>query len=419
MESIEWNWILGWVVLLCLSAFFSGSETALFSLSRDRVIELRRGSVSVSRLLDVLDENPSGLLVAILFGNLTVNILFFSMSTVLGHQMLATWGAGGQLLIGFGALISILLVGEMVPKAIGISFPESVARSVARPLRCWFHLLGPLRLGLERVSGWMTPPHRPLDLHPDELKLLIDSTVGGQGFGRQEKAIVEEIINLPEARVRALMVPRVEQTFWNGNWSVEKALAFMIEHPLEVVPVYMHQEEQLVGYVEASVLFAEKREERALIELVEPLIFVPETMRADRMLEQFMDQSVRMAAVVDEYGGLAGTLTVEDLLQEVVGEFDAQEMPAVEALGESVYRLEGRLSVREWRDLFIGFIPVQAVDELALDTVSGLVISLLKRIPHVGDRARLGNLCFTVEQVRSNRIESVLLELDVKEDESK
>ena len=87
MESIEWNWILGWVVLLCLSAFFSGSETALFSLSRDRVIELRRGSVSVSRLLDVLDENPSGLLVAILFGNLTVNILFFSMSTVLVHQL--------------------------------------------------------------------------------------------------------------------------------------------------------------------------------------------------------------------------------------------------------------------------------------------------------------------------------------------
>ena len=417
MESMEWNWIVGWVVLLCLSAFFSGSETALFSLSRDQMIKLRHRSISLSRLLDVLDENPSGLLVAILFGNLTVNILFFSMSTVLAHRMHAVWGAGGQLLIGFGVLISILLVGEMVPKAIGISFPEVVARSVARPLRNWFNLLGPLRLGLERVSSWMTPPHRPLDLHPDELKLLVDSTVGGQGFGRQEKAIVEEIINLPEARVRALMVPRVKQTFWNGDWSVERALAFMIEHPMEVVPVYMHQEEQLVGYVEVSVLFAETRKERALIELVEPLIFVPETMRADRMLQQFMDQSVRMAAVVDEYGGLSGTLTVEDLLQEVVGEFDAQEMPAVEALGASVYRLEGRLSVREWRDLFIGFIPAHAVDELALDTVSGLVISLLKRIPKVGDRVQLGNLCFTIEQVRSNRIESVLLELDVKKDE--
>ena len=188
------------------------------------MIKLRRRSVSLSRLLDLLNENPSGLLVAILFGNLTVNILFFSMSTVLAHRMLATWGAGGQLLIGFGVLISILLVGEMVPKAIGISFPEVVVRSVARPLRNWFHLLGPLRLGLERVSSWMTPPHRPLDLHPDELKLLVDSTVGGQGFGRQEKAIVEEIINLPEARVRALMVPRGSRRFgmaiglWRERW---------------------------------------------------------------------------------------------------------------------------------------------------------------------------------------------------------
>ena len=419
MESIEWNWMLGWIVLLFLSAFFSGSETALFSLRRDRVMELRRGSASLSRLLDILDENPSGLLVAILFGNLTVNILFFSMSTVWAHRTVAMWGAGGQVLVGFGVLISILLVGEMIPKAIGISFPEAVVRSVARPLRYWFHVLGPLRRGLERVSGWMMPPHRPVDLHPDELKLLIDSTVGGQGFGRQEKAIVEDIMNLPEARVRALMVPRVEQTFWNGDWSVERALAFMIEHPMEVLPVYRYQEEELVGYVEVSVLFAESRKERALSELVEPLIFVPETMRADRMLELFMDQSVRMAAVVDEYGGLAGTLTVEDVLQEVVGEFDAQEMPAVEALGESMYRLEGRLGVREWRELFMGYISVQAVDELALDTVSGLVISLLKRMPQVGDRARLGNLCFTVEQVRSNRIESVLLELDVDEDESK
>ena len=150
MESIEWNWILGWIVLLFLSAFFSGSETALFSLPRDRVVELRRGSVSLSRLLDVLDKNPSGLLVAILFGNLTVNILFFSMSTVWAYRTVAMWGAGGQVLIGLGALISILLVGEMIPKAIGISFPEAVVRSVARPLRYWFHVLGPVRQGLDK-----------------------------------------------------------------------------------------------------------------------------------------------------------------------------------------------------------------------------------------------------------------------------
>ena len=118
-----------------------------------------------------------------------------------------------------------------------------------------------------------------------------------------------------------------------------------------------------------------------------------------------------MVCVVDEYGGLAGTVCMEDLLEEVVGEFDAMEVPLVEQLGESTYRLQGSLGIREWRSLFIGFLPDEVVRTLALDTISGLVVSLLKRMPKPGDVAQVRNLSFTVEQVRSNRIESVLLEL--------
>jgi CBS domain containing-hemolysin-like protein len=102
---------------------------------------------------------------------------------------------------------------------------------------------------------------------------------------------------------------------------------------------------------------------------------------------------------------------MEDLLEEVGGEFDAMEIPAVEPLGETTYRLQGSLGIREWRSLFVGFLPDEVVRTLALDTVSGLVVSLLKRLPKPGDIAEVGNLRFTVEQVRSNRIESVLLEL--------
>jgi len=102
---------------------------------------------------------------------------------------------------------------------------------------------------------------------------------------------------------------------------------------------------------------------------------------------------------------------LEDLLEEVVGEFDAMEMPPVERLGECTYRLQGSLGIREWRSLFVGFLPDEVVRTLALDTLSGLVVSLLKRMPEPGDVAQVRNLRFTVEQVRSNRIESVLLEL--------
>ena len=415
MDLTDLNWMFWWIVLLTCSAFFSGSETALFSLPRERVIELRKKNSSISNLMSVVEQNPGGLLVAILFGNLVVNILFFSMSTVMAHQLSMSIGIGSKFFIGATTLLSILLFGEMIPKALGISFSEKIIRFIEKPIYAWFRFLGPFRISLEKISNWMTPTYNPSVLTPIELKMLIESTTSGQGFGNQEKVIVEEIINLPETRVRSLMVPRVHQKFWNIDWTVEEAINYLADHPLEILPVFKNKEDQLIGYVEASVIFAQLDKKITLSELIEPLIFVPETMRADCMLEQFMKQSVHMVAVVDEYGGLSGTLTIDNLLHDVVGEFDWRDTSPVESLGDSTYRLEGRLSVKEWRNLFVGYIPAQVVDELALDTLSGLVISLLKRIPRVGDVVKLGNLSFTVDRVRGNRIESVLLKLDSNE----
>ena len=415
MDLTDLNWIFWWIALLTCSAFFSGSETALFSLPRERVIELRKKNSSISNLMNIVEQNPGGLLVAILFGNLVVNILFFSMSTVMAHQLSLSVGTGAKFFIGATTLLSILLFGEMIPKALGISFSEKIIRFIEKPIYAWFRFLGPFRISLEKISNWMTPTYNPSVLTPIELKMLIESTTSGQGFGNQEKVIVEEIINLPETRVRSLMVPRVHQKFWNIDWTVEEAINFLADHPLEILPVFKNKEDQLVGYVEVSVIFAQLDKKITLSELIEPLTFVPETMRADCMLEQFMRQSVNMVAVVDEYGGLSGTLTIDNLLHDVVGEFDWHDTSPVESLGDSTYRLEGRLSVKEWRNLFVGYIPAQVVDELALDTLSGLVISLLKRIPRVGDVVKLGNLSFTVDRVRGNRIESVLLKLDSNE----
>ena len=333
----------------------------------------------------------------------------------MAHQLSLSVGTGAKFFIGATTLLSILLFGEMIPKALGISFSEKIIRFIEKPIYAWFRFLGPFRISLEKISNWMTPTYNPSALTPIELKMLIESTTSGQGFGNQEKVIVEEIINLPEIRVRSLMVPRVHQKFWNIDWTVEEAINYLADHPLEILPVFKNKEDQLVGYVEVSVIFAQLDKKITLSELIEPLIFVPETMRADCMLEQFMKQSVQMVAVVDEYGGLSGTLTIDNLLHDVVGEFDWHDTSPVESLGDSTYRLEGRLSVKEWRNLFVGYIPAQVVDELALDTLSGLVISLLKRIPRVGDVVKLGNLSFTVDRVRGNRIESVLLKLDSNE----
>ena len=405
--------ILSMALLLCCSAFFSGTESALFSLSRNQIRRLRGEGHRTENVLSLLSGNPSGLLVAILFGNLVVNILFFSISSVLSLEIAERWGDGWQAVTGVVVLLSVILFGEILPKAVGISFPERVVRANALPLLAWFHFMGPVRRALEVVSRRMEAPeahdHR---ISADELKMLIDATHHDPSFGTQEKAIVEDIVNLPEIRVRQLMVPRVHQLLCRADAAAGEVLKEAVEQGLELVPVYEGEEDNIIGVVEVCDLFVDNEPNRPLSHYLQPVRFVPEVKRADQMLQEFMDEGLRMVCVVDEYGGLAGTVCLADLLEEVVGEFDFMEAtPFVEQLGETSYRLQGSLEIREWRSLFWGFIPREMLQGLALDTLSGLVVSLLKHLPRVGDVAEVGNLRFTVEQVRSNRIELVRLDL--------
>jgi CBS domain containing-hemolysin-like protein len=403
------------VLLLLLSAFFSGTETALFSLTREQVKRLRGQGHHVEKTLTLLAENPSGLLIAILFGNLVVNILFFSLSVVVAVGFGHRYGEWWEAVAGVAVLMLVILVGEIFPKAAGISFPERVVRFNSLPLRSWFHFLGPVRRVLEIIVRRLEPAEQHDNrLNADELRMLIDATRNDPTFGKQEKAIVEDIVNLPGIRVRELMVPRVRQLFRRADAPAGEALLAAAELELELIPVYEENEDNVVGVVEVKELFASDELTRPLCDFARPARFVPETKYADEMLREFLAEGLRMVCVVDEYGGLAGTVCMEDLLEEVVGEFDAMEVPPVEQLGESTYRLQGSLGIREWRSLFIGFLPDEVVRTLALDTVSGLVVSLLKRIPQPGDVAQVRNLSFTVEQVRSNRIESVLLELSAE-----
>ena len=400
-------------VLLCCSAFFSGTESALFSLSRRQIRRLRHEGHHVEKLLTLLTDHPSGLLVAILFGNLVVNILFFSISASLGLRIASQFGDWWQAAVGGVVLLLVILVGEILPKAIGISFPERLVRLNSLPLLAWFHFMGPLRVMLEAITKRFEPEeqheHR---LGAGELKMLIDATHHDPSFGKQEKVIVEDIVNLPEIRVRELMVPRVQQMFRRAAAPSSEALVEAAEQQLELIPIYEGEEDNIVGVVETRSLFVDGSPERPLSDFAHPVKFVPESKRADQMLQEFLDEELRMVCVVNEYGGLAGTVCLEDLLEEVVGEFDVMEAPPVEQLGESTYRLQGSLGIREWRSLFVGFLPREMMQGLALDTVSGLVVSLLRRLPKTGDVAQVGNLRFTVEQVRANRIVQVRLELD-------
>jgi putative hemolysin len=406
-------------VLLALSAFFSCSETALFSLSPESVRGLR-GHKRLNELLALLHADPTGLLTAILFGNLIVNVLFFCTGAGAVGRLAAGHGEWIEALGGILVLLTVILFGEIIPKAIGITHPSGVLLVAAVPLKSWFYFTRPFRLAirwlLERAglhdgfaSGGQTYLTR------SELKELLEAVQHEPGFGSHEKEILEDIVNLPDVRVREVMVPRIRVLRRPLDTDRSELLELGRLHQNNHVLMYRETDDDLLGYVSIRELFLNAGPSGTLEPFIRPLMFVPETKRADVLLRELMAGDWQMAAVVDEYGGLSGTVTLEDLLAEIIGDFEPEKSAQIQKLDEVTYRLSGQLPIRAWRELFTGFLPGQEIDTLAFETLGGFVISLLGRMPHPGDSVSVRNLELTVEAVQHRRIGTVLLRLNEPE----
>lgn len=419
---LQQNMIVGasLIVLLGCSALFSGTETALFSLTPDDVRRLRSRRKSFY-LIDVLQRYPSNLLSAILFGNLIINILFFCTGAVAAGRWGELYGVWGETLGGMAVLFSVILFGEIVPKAAGVSHPAFILRLTGPLLTVWFRVSRPvhrvidLLLRLFRLGG--EESGAKAEFTADELRELLDAVQHEPGFGEREKMILEDIVNLSDIRVREVMVPRVQFFCKECSTSVDRILGEAADGQFSHVLLYQGRDEDLLGCVSIRELFFARENKQALTDLVRPVLFVPETKRVDQLLKEMIADAWPLSVVVDEYGGLAGMVKLEDLFAEVVGDFES-EQDTVCQLDETTYRLAGQLSIRAWKELLTGILPGQDVQALAFDTLGGFVISLLGRMPRPGDRVHLRKLKLTVESMQHRRVQTVLLHLNPPEDPS-
>jgi len=405
-------------ILLLFSAFFSGAETALFSLSsedRRQLVAHRRAA----RLLAILQQNPSGLLTSILFGNLIVNVLFFSTGAAAASRWSAQRGGWVEAAAGLIILLSVILFGEIVPKAVGMIHPSGVISFTALPLRLWFSWTAPFRNLIRRLLDRLhlsgSEPAGSPGITPGELRELLDAVRHEPGFGRREKEIVEDIVTLSEIRAREIMTPRTHLFRCPLDRDVHKLLDEARRQEHHRVLVYRDREDDPLGYLRIQDLVFTTESSPEIEPLLRPLWFVPETCRVDGLLRDFIEKDWSMAGVVDEYGGLAGVITIEDILAEVVGDVEEEGSAGVVQLDETTYRLNGQLSIRSWRELFTGLLPEPEVEQLAFDTLGGLVISLLGRMPRPGDSVTVCNLQLKVEAVSRRRIATVLLHLQQPE----
>lgn len=401
------------IVLLAASAFFSGSETTLFALSRHELHLFSHSRRRSERLVATLMTNPRQLLLTLMICNVTINIFIFAASLSLFQQLV---GATGWLapILGMTSPVVVTLLGEILPKGTAIDLRVVLAPRIARLIRFCQIVLAPvvnlLNLLLVMPATRLLVGGLPEDetVTVEELRQLLIMSHRRQVIDADENAMLSGVVQLNELRVRDIVTPRVDMVAFDIE-DPPVALAKMLRTSrLAKIPVYRGHPDQLLGVIYARQFFMARN--RPLMELIRPIGFVPEIVTLMQLLRHFRQTATAMAAVVDEYGGLVGLVTIEDVAEQIVGELslpeDADQEPGWEQLDERSYRVSGRLNLREWAELF----HIRRFDE-RVSTLAGLFIAELGRLPEIGDRITLANVALTVESLRGRRIEWIRVEV--------
>jgi putative hemolysin len=400
------------LILLGGSAFFSGTETALFNLSRRQRSMLQKSGHKLQELAARLLSKPRRLLGCLLFGNMTVNVLFFAVSSVLAvriRQQIGLTAAAATALLTFAALV---LFGEILPKSLAYASSRAISVACAVPVFVCMQIFRPILFGLRllivepAVRLLLGPAKSAKPVTTGEFKSLIEQVCKRGLITADENRLLSEIIELGFLKVRHVMRPRVDMIACAVTETSRKARELMQKNHLTKLAVYAKSIDNIVGMVQLRQLLLEP--DKSLDELVQQVHFVPEQKTVESLLEFFRSTGTDTAIVVDEYGGIAGSTGLEDIAEELIGPIEViSGIEPIEQLGPFKYRLAGNLAVRDWAEVF-GI----DVAETRFSTIGGFVTARLGRIPKSGDAAVWKNLKFTVERVRKHRIETLILTLE-------
>jgi putative hemolysin len=405
--------LLALPALLLASAFCSGSETALFALSENERMALRRGGSRAGRAVGTLLADPRMLLITILMGNMTVNTLYFVITSVL--LMKTQVGVAGQAALGLAFLVLLVLVGEVTPKLLANADRTRSATLVAPPLLALHRLIGPLRVAVDRLavaplSRLTSPGAAPSRLDEQELTALVEISGRHGVIDQEEQRILRDVISLSQLKVRDVMTPRVRLVALPLAASGTNIRALARDTRLTKLPVYERDIDHIVGVLPVRRYLVEPEGDPGLLrKLLQPAHFVPEFARLDQLLEHFRRTGTSLAIAVDEYGGTAGVVAAEDVVEEVVGDITGEERIGYHLpvqLDRGRWRVDGATSVRDW-----GEAVGQRLASPQVATLGGLIISRLGRAPRPGDILDLGNVRLEVEEVERVRVVSVIVTL--------
>jgi putative hemolysin len=417
MTYDQWLHILGLFVLFFLSAFFSSSETALMSMDKLRVRYLaekdRPGARKLARLLD----RPESLLSAILVGNNVVNIMVSVFATTL---FIDFFGHRGELMTIIILTPLLLVFAEVCPKTYAAKYPEKLSFRFLHPIRFFMWLLRPITWLVSGVSGLMTRLLRGEEEGPaiseDEIRSIIEYGEHAGVVAEEKKRMLHGVFDLSEMRVRDVMVPRTEVVGIEASSSFAEVVKLVSSARHSRFPVYEGNMDRVIGIIHSKEIlnYLERPDDFSLQTLARPPFFVPEAKPIETLMQAFRRKHLHMAVVVDEYGGVDGICTLEDIVEEIVGEiqdeYDEEDI-LIRSLAKNRYMVDGSAAIR-----YINRRFELNLSEEHVTTLAGFMLHALGDIPNVGDVYEESGVVFTVREVEDRRIEQIEMQIPDSEE---
>ncbi|HEY3065241.1 MAG TPA: hemolysin family protein [Methylomirabilota bacterium] len=403
------------VLLVVCSGILTGAEAAYFSLGRARLRRMTARTDGGSSAPSLLIARPNDLLVTLLVGITLINIGAAAIAATLADHV---FGDRYGLVVEMLVMILVLTTfGEVLPMTIAVKRPEAFLAVVHRPVSWLGTALSPVRAVLTALTSLtvralgrerQTQPQ----LSEDELRTLVDVGASEGVVEREEREMIHKVFQLEDTVVRSLMVPRTDMFCLDVEAPPADILPALREQLHSRVPVYEGSIDVIVGVLYTKDLLPYVGGLPADFDLrarLHPPYFVPESKRADALLQEFQAKKLHLAIVVDEFGGTAGLVSLEDLLEELVGEiadeFDEPER-LIQRLDERTFRVAGKLSIEE-----LNAATGLEISDLEYDTVGGWVLHLFGRVPRKAERLETPQVALTVEKVERTRVVEVLVTL--------
>lgn len=402
------------IILLCLSAFFSSAETALTTVSRIKMRALsEEGNRKADRVLKITDDSGK-MLSAILIGNNIVNISASSIATTLALDLFGNAGAG----IATGVLtVLILIFGEISPKTMATIRAEKISLRYSTPIWILMKILTPIIFIINALANavlrllGVKASEKQRILTESELRTIVDVGHETGVIETEEKEMINNVFDFGDAKAKEIMVPRIDMTFAQVDNTYEELLDIFRRDHFTRLPVYEDSTDDVIGILNIKDLLLCDREHFSLRSLMREPYFTYEHKNTTELLMEMRNSAINIAIVLDEYGSTAGLITVEDLIEEIVGEirdeYDYDEEDPIQKISENEYLVEGSMNLEDFSDQL--HLKLESDD---YDSVGGYMIGLLDHLPKIRESVTTPDgLFMQVRAKNKHRIEKIYIRL--------